>query len=286
MSESNKIQLFEGQKIRSLWDEQKEEWFFSIVDVVAALTDQPDTQRARKYWNKLKERLLKEGNQTVTNCHQLRMLAQDGKMRKTDAGTTKDILRLIQSIPSKNAEPFKIWLAEVGNAFLNETQNPELTIQRAMENYQNLGYSEEWINARLQSIQFRKEYTDELKRTGVSKTGQFAALTNELLKGWSGKTAKEYREFKNLKKQNLRDNMTSLELALNTLAETSATEISRQQNPHGYQAQKKIAQTGGSIAFEARKTIENQTGKSIISPLNANQIHGRKAKAIQKGAEQ
>ncbi|MDO4902142.1 MAG: BRO family protein [bacterium] len=277
------IQVFEEKNVRRIWDEQQEEWFFSIVDVVAVLSE---STNPTDYLRKLRKRDAELATYLGTNCPQKPMRNINGIKRNVLAGTTRDILRLIQSIPSKKAEPFKIWLAEVGSTFLNETQDPELAIQRAMENYQNLGYSEEWINTRLQSIQFRKEYTDELKRTGVTKNGQFAALTNELLKGWSGKTAKEYRAFKGLKKQSLRDNMTSLELALNTLAETSATEISRRQNPHGYQAQKKIAQSGGEIARQARENIEDQTGTSVISPLNANQIAGRKSKSLKKGGAQ
>lgn len=268
----NKIKPFQYQKVRTIWDAEAEEWLFSVVDVVRVLTDQPDALRARKYWNKLKERLRKEGNELVTNCHQLKMPAEDGKMRLTDVATTKQLLRLIQSIPSKKAEPFRLWLAEVGDDRINETQNPELAIDRAMLAYRNLGYSEDWINARLQSIQFRKELTDEWKRTGVREGIELAILTNIMSQEWAGRTIKEYKQLKDLKKENLRDNMTSLELALNILAETSTTELSKNKNPKNLSENKDIARRGGKVAGDARKSIEAQTGKSVISSQNAKEL--------------
>ncbi|HOZ53243.1 MAG TPA: BRO family protein [bacterium] len=269
----NKIKLFQKQKVRSIWDEKLEEWFFSIVDIVGILTE---SQSPQIYWRKLKQRLKEEGNETVTNCHALKMVAEDGKMRLTDIANTKDILRLIQSIPSKKAEPFKIWLAEVGNDRINESQDPELAIDRAMISYRNLGYSEEWINTRLQSIQFRKELTDEWKRSGVKEGADFAILTNIITEEWAGKTIKEYKKFKGLKKENLRDNMTSLELALNILAETSTTELSRAFNPDNIDKNKDVAKRGGKIAGDARKNIEAQTKKAVISPKNSKNLRLKK----------
>ena len=224
----NIIIIFNEKQVRRHWDESLDEWLFSIVDIVRILTE---SQNPHAYWRKLKQRLKNEGNETVTNCHALKMKAEDGKMRLTDTAITKDIFRLIQSVPSKKAEPFKLWLAEVGNDRINESQNPELAIDRAMIYYRNLGYSEDWINARLQSVQFRKELTDEWKRTGVKEGVEFAILTNIMTEEWAGKTIKEYKKIKGLKKENLRDNMTSLELALNILAETSTTELSKTVNP-------------------------------------------------------
>jgi hypothetical protein len=269
----NKIKLFQKQKVRSIWDEKSEEWFFSIIDIVGILTE---SQNPQVYWRKLKQRLKEEGNETVTNCHALKMVAEDGKMRLTDIANTKDILRLIQSIPSKKAEPFKIWLAEVGNDRINESQDPELAIDRAMISYRNLGYSEEWINARLQSIQFRKELTDEWKRSGVKEGVDFAILTNIITEEWAGKTIKEYKKFKGLKKENLRDNMTSLELALNILAETSTTELSKAFNPDNIDKNKDVAKRGGKIAGDARKNIETQTKKAVISPKNSRNLRLKK----------
>lgn len=248
--------------MRTAWDADSEEWLFSVVDVIRVLTDN-DYQRARKYWNKLKERLTDEGFQPVTNRHQLKMRAQDGKMRLTDVANTKELLRIIQSVPSKRAEPFKQWLAQVGNDYIDESQNPELAIDHALMHYRNLGYDENWVNARLQSIQFRKELTDEWQRTGVSENKDFALLTTILTKGWSGKSVKEYKQFKSLKKENLRDNMTSLELALNTLAEASTTELSKNLDPQGTAGQIDVAKRGGKIAGDARRNIEKQTGKSV-----------------------
>ena len=280
---NDKIQLFQNQQVRTAWDAGNEEWLFSVVDVVAVLTEN-DYQRARKYWNKLKERLTDEGFQPVTNRHQLKMRAQDGKMRLTDVANTKKLLRIIQSVPSKKAEPFKQWLAQVGSDRIDESQNPELAIDRALMHYRNLGYDENWVNARLQSIQFRKELTDEWQRTGVSENKDFALLTTILTKGWSGKSVKEYKQFKSLKKENLRDNMTSLELALNTLAEVSATELSKNLDPKGTAEQIDVAKRGGKIAGDARKNIESQTGKSVISQQNSKQLRLKSKKPIAEGA--
>ena len=268
----NKIQLFQDQPIRMAWDAENEEWFVSVVDVVRVLTE-GNYQSARKYWKNLKSRLVKEGaDQLVTNCYQLKMRAEDGKMRLTDVANNKEILRIIQSIPSKKAEPFKQWLATVGAERIEDTQNPELAIDRAMMHYRNLGYDEAWINARLQSIQFRKELTDEWKRTGVKEGQEYALLTSIMTQGWSGKTVKQYKQFKGLRKENLRDNMTSLELALNILAETSATELSKTHNPNGIDSQKDIARSSGKIAGDARKNIESQTGRPIISRHSAKEL--------------
>ena len=260
------IILFDEKQVRRYWDKDLDEWLFSVVDIVRILTDSQD---ALAYWRKLKQRLKNEGNETVTNCHALKMKAGDGKMRLTDVAITKDIFRLIQSIPSKKAEPFKLWLAEVGNDRINESQDPEIAIDRAMIYYRNLGYSEEWINARLQSIQFRKELTNEWERTGVKEGIEFAILTNVMTEEWANKTIKEYKKFKGLKKENLRDNMTSLELALNILAETSTTELSKAMNPKCLSESKNVARRGGKIAGDARKNIEAQTKKPVISSKNA-----------------
>ena len=268
----NKIQLFQDQPIRMAWDAENEEWFVSVVDVVRVLTE-GNYQSARKYWKNLKSRLVKEGaDQLVTNCYQLKMRAEDGKMRLTDVANNKEILRIIQSVPSKKAEPFKQWLAAVGAERIEEAQNPEIAIDRAMLHYRNLGYDEAWINARLQSIQFRKELTDEWKRTGVKEGQEYALLTSIMTQGWSGKTVKQYKQFKGLKKENLRDNMTSLELALNILAETSATELSKAHDPSGVDGQKDIARSSGKIAGDARKNIESQTGRSVVSSHSAKEL--------------
>ena len=268
----NKIQLFQEQKVRTHWDEEKEKWFFSIIDVVAILTDQSNFQTARKYWNKLKERLLKEGNQTVTNCHQLKMLAADGKMRKTDVADTEQLLRLIQSIPSPKAEPFKLWLAKIGYERIEETEDPELAFERAMTTYLKKGYSKEWINQRLKSIEVRKELTDEWQERGMKIGLEYAILTNEITKAWSDKTVKDYKNLKGLKKENLRDNMSNLELVLNMLAEASTTEISKKQKPKGLDANKKVARKGGNAAKKARVEIEKQTGESIVTSKNAKKL--------------
>lgn len=272
MSKENKIQLFQEQKVRTHWDEENEKWFFSIIDVVAILTDQGDFQKSRKYWNKLKERLIKEGNQTVTNCHQLKLIAADGKMRKTDVADTEQLLRLIQSIPSPKAEPFKLWLAKVGYERIEETDDPELAFERAMATYLKKGYSKEWINQRLKSIEVRKELTDEWQERGVEEGLEFAILTNEITQAWSEKTVKEYKKLKNLKKENLRDNMSNLELVLNMLAEASTAEISKKQKPDGLDANKKVARKGGNVAKKARVEIEKQTGEGVVTSKNAKQL--------------
>lgn len=275
MSKERKVKLFQNQNVRTHWHEEQEKWFFSIIDVVAILTEQPEYQRARKYWNKLKERLKKEGNETVTDCHQLKMLAKDGKMRKTDVADTEQLLRLIQAIPSKRAEPFKQWLAKVGAERIDETEDPELAFDRAMQTYLAKGYSKQWINQRLKSIEVRKELTDEWADRGMKKGLEYAILTNELTKAWAGKDIKEYKKFKDLKKENLRDNMSNLELVLNMLAEASTTEISKEKHPEGLDENKDIARKGGHAAKQARLEIEKQTGKPIVSPANVKNALGR-----------
>lgn len=270
--EADKIQLFEDQPIRTAWVEDEEEWYFSIVDVVGALTEQSDYQKARKYWNKLKQRMSEEGNEPVTNCHQLKMTAQDGKKRNTDVANTELLLRIIQSIPSKKAEPFKMWLAQVGRERIEETIDPELTIERALETYLKKGYSREWINQRLQSIQVRKELTDEWERRGVKKGVEYAILTDEITKAWSGMSTRQYKNFKGLKKENLRDNMSTLELVLNMLAEATTTEISKQKEPETFEESRIVAIEGGEAAGEARMAVEKRTGKSVITSDNAAQL--------------
>jgi len=265
----NTIILFNEKQVRRHWDEDKELWYFSVIDVVEILTDSP---RPRKYWSALKTKLIEEGSELSQKMGQLKLISSDGKKYLTDVIDTKNLLRLIQSIPSPKAEPFKLWLAEVGNDRINESQNPELAIDRAMIYYRNLGYSEEWINARLQSIQFRKELTDEWKRAGVKEGVEFAILTNIMTEEWAGKTIKEYKKIKGLKKENLRDNMTSLELALNILAETSTTEISKTVNPKSIDKNKDVARRGGKIAGDARKNIETQTKRSVISSKNSKNL--------------
>lgn len=265
--EDKGIMLFDGQKVRSVWNEEDERWYFSIVDVCAVLTDS-DYQTSRKYWNKLKQRIKEEGNQLVTNCHQLKMRASDGKMRMTDVADAELLFRIIQSIPSPKAEPFKQWIAKVAAQRLDQMQDPELSIDQAVDDYRRLGYSEGWINNRLKSIEVRKALTDEWKRGGVQGQ-QYATLTDIITKEWSGKTTRQYKNFKGLKKENLRDNMTNVELALNTLAEASAAEISKQQNPKGLTQNKNVAKKGGSVAKAARNQLEMQLGHSVISPEKA-----------------
>lgn len=272
MNNENGIKLFESKQIRTSWNESEEKWYFSIIDVVSVLTDQPEYERARKYWNKLKQRLKEEGFEPVTNCHQLKMLAQDGKNRLTDVADTEQLLRIVQSIPSKKAEPFKMWLARVGRERIDEITDPELSINRAVETYRKKGYSEKWISQRLKSIEVRKDLTDEWNRSGITQSQDYAILTNEITKAWSGKTVAEYKRHKNLKKENLRDNMTNVELVLNMLAEVTTTEISRSENPQGFEESKKVARRGGAVAGNARKDIEKQTGKSVISSSNAKDI--------------
>lgn len=265
MGEDNKIQLFENQPIRTAWNEELEEWYFSIIDVVAVLTESKD---ANAYWRKLKQRLIKEGNETVTNCHALKMKAADGKRRLTDVANTEQLLRIIQSIPSKKAEPFKLWLAQVGRDRIEEIIDPELTIDRALETYAKKGYPADWINQRLQTIRARKELTDEWQSHGVQKGKEYAILTDEVTKAWSGMSTRQYKNYKGLKKENLRDNMSTLELALNMLAEATTTELTKVQNPYGLEANRNIAKTGGQIAGEARMRIEKETGNPVITNQN------------------
>ena len=263
------IKLFEERKVRTIWDDTHEKWYFSIVDVVAILADSKDFLTARKYWNKLKERLKKEGNETVSNCHQLKLEAADGKMRLTDVADTEQLFRLIQSIPSPKAEPFKQWMSEVASTRIDQLQDPERSIEQAVADYRRLGYSEAWINQRIKSIEVRKELTDEWKRTGVKEGVEYATLTDIITQQWSGFTTKEYKQYKGLKKENLRDNMTNLEMAFNILAEASTTELSKQRDPQGVEEQKKVAKEGGSVAKVARKQLETQLGRSVISPTKA-----------------
>jgi hypothetical protein len=273
MSESkNAVKLFEERQVRAEWDEENEKWWLSVVDVVAVLTEQAYELTARKYWNKLKQRLKDEGNETVTNCHQLKMLARDGKRRLTDVADTEQILRLIQSIPSKKAEPFKMWLAQVGRERLDETVDPELSINRALHNYRRLGYSESWINQRLKAIEVRKGLTDEWDKSGVRQGEEYAALTDLMSKTWSGLTTREYKRFKGLKKENLRDNMTNTELVLNMLAEVAATDISLVRQPMGFNESAVVAKEGAKAAKAAREQIEKSTGKSTVSRLNARNL--------------
>ena len=270
MSDKNhKIQIFNGQKVRTVWNADEEKWYFSIVDVCGVLTDQPDYDHARNYWKVLKHRLIKEGNETVTNCNQLKMLANDGKMRLTDVADQQLLFRIIQSIPSPKAEPFKQWMAQVASDRLDQMQDPELNFQQAFEDYRRLGYSERWVNQRLQGIKARKELTDEWERAGVKEGQQYATLTDIITKEWSGKTTRQYKEYKGLKKESLRDNMTTMELALNMLAEATTVELSKSQNPKGFRQSAKVAHEGGKIAGETRAKIESQTGRSIVSKEKA-----------------
>lgn len=268
MVKQNAIKIFEEKKVRTVWDSETEEWYFSVVDVVAVLTDN-DYQTARNYWKVLKNRLKKEGNETVTNCNRLKLVSEDGKMRLTDVATTQQLFRLIQSIPSPKAEPFKLWMAQVAKERLDQMQDPELSIEQAMADYKRLGYSDNWINQRLKSIEIRKELTDEWKRRGLQEGIQFATLTDIIYQSWADKTAKEYKQFKGLKKENLRDNMTNKELVLNMLAELSTKEISEATQPETFNEHKDVAQRGGNIAREARLRLEEETDKPVISPLNA-----------------
>lgn len=270
MTHTNAIKVFEEKKVRTVWDNQTEEWYFSIVDVVSILTESSD---GRKYWNKLKQRLKAEGSELVTNCHQLKLPATDGKYYKTDVATTEQLFRLIQSVPSPKAEPFKLWMAQVAKERLDQLQDPELSINQALMDYKRLGYSDNWINQRLKSIEIRKDLTNEWKRHGLQEGVQFATLTDIIYQSWAGKTAKEYKAFKGLKKENLRDNMTNKELVLNMLAELSTTEISEVDNPETFGEHIDVARRGGSVADEARKRLEAETRRPVISPLNAKQIH-------------
>ena len=269
MTKKQQIQIFENKKVRTAWDDQVEKWYFSIVDVCGVLTESKDYLTARKYWNKLKQRLKEEGNETVTNCHQLKMKAWDGKMRQTDVADTEQLFRIIQSIPSKKAEPFKQWMAQVASQRLEQMQDPELSINQAVADWRRLGYSESWINNRIKSIEVRKALTDEWDRAGVKQGQQYASLTDIITKEWSGKTTRQYKQFKGLKKESLRDNMTNTELILNMLAESAATDLSREQNPKGYSQSAKVAKKGGSVAKAARDKLESQLGHSVISPSKA-----------------
>ena len=269
MTENDKLQMFENQPIRTAWDEEQEEWYFSVVDVVAVLTDQPDSRHAAKYWSVLKTRLKNEGSELTTNCSQLKMKPADGKRRLTDVATTEQLLRIIQSIPSKKAEPFKMWLAMVGRERIEEIIDPELTIERALDTYAKKGYSPEWINQRMQTIRARKELTDAWDAHGVKKGKEYGILTDEVTKAWSGMTTRQYKNHKGLKKENLRDNMSTLELALNMLAEATTTELTNAQNPRGLEENRAVAKQGGKVAGNARKEIESQTGRPVITSDNA-----------------
>lgn len=269
MTKVNAIQLFENKKVRTIWDAEQEKWFISIIDVIEVLTSSPNP---RKYWSVLKLRLKKEGSQLATNCSQLKMQSSDGKFYKTDVADTEQLFRLIQSIPSPKAEPFKLWLAQIASERLDEMQDPELSIDRALEQYLQLGYSENWINQRLKSIEIRKELTDEWKNKGLKEGQQFATLTDIISKSWSGKTTKEYKILKGLKKENLRDNMTNTELILNMLAEASTKDISQAVNPASFEESKKVAKQGGNVAKVALKELEAKTGKKVVSSLNAKSL--------------
>lgn len=269
MVKKNSIKLFGNDKIRAVWDDEQEKWYFSVVDVVAVLTESKDFQTARKYWNKLKQRLREEGFEPVINCHQLKMPAADGKMRLTDVADTEQLLRIIQSVPSPKAEPFKMWLAKVGTARLDQMQDPELSIQQAMIDYKRLGYSDNWINQRLKSIEIRKDLTDQWKLHNVEEGVQYATLTDIIYQSWAGRTSKEYKQLKGLKKENLRDNMTNEELVLNMLAELSATSITKAKNPQTLDENKTCAKEGGDVARVAREQLESKTGRSVVSPLSA-----------------
>ena len=269
MTKKEALQLFEEKKIRSVWDDKAENWYFSIVDVCAVLTEQPDAEHARNYWKVLKHRLIKEGNQTVTTCNRLKLRAADGKLRLTDVADTEQVFRLIQSIPSPKAEPFKLWMAQVASTRLEQMQDPEKSIDQAVIDYKRLGYSDAWINQRIKSIEIRKELTDEWARTGVQQGMQYASLTDIITREWSGMSTKQYKQFKGLKKESLRDNMTNMEIALNMLAEASATELSKQRNPKGFNQQKRVAKDGGSVAKAARNQLEKKLGHGVITSAKA-----------------
>ena len=280
MTKETAIKLFNQKQVRCHWDEEKEKWYFSIVDVVGVLSDSENPQT---YWRVLKKRLLAEGNETVTNCNALKMLAADGKMRFTDVAATEQLFRLIQSVPSPKAEPFKIWLARVGSERIDEIEDPEIGIDRLMETYLRKGYSKEWINQRLKSIEVRKELTDEWENRGVEKGQEFAILTDDIARAWSGFSTKQYKQFKNLKKENLRDHMSNLELVLNMLAEATTAEISKEKKPVGFENSRKIAKQGGTIAGNTRKAIEAKSGRQIVTRQNAKRLQQRKNKEIGDG---
>ena len=269
MTKKEALQLFEEKKIRSVWDDKEEKWYFSIVDVCAVLTEQPDAEHARNYWKVLKHRLIKEGNQTVTTCNRLKLRAADGKLRLTDVADTEQLFRLIQSVPSPKAEPFKLWMAQVASTRLEQMQDPEKSFDQAVIDYKRLGYSDAWINQRIKSIEIRKELTDEWARTGVQQGMQYASLTDIITREWSGMSTKQYKQFKGLKKESLRDNMTNMEIALNMLAEASATELSKQRDPKGFSQQKQIAKDGGSVAKVARNQLEKKLGHGVITSAKA-----------------
>ena len=273
MSDIENMQLFEDQPIRTAWNEEEEEWYFSVVDVIGVLTDQPDSRRAAKYWSVLKIRLKAEGNELTTNCSQLKLKATDGKRRLTDVANTEQLLRIIQSIPSKKAEPFKLWLAQVGRERIEETLDPELIAERLVATYERKGYTREWINQRLQAISARKELTDEWKDRGVRQGKEYAILTDELTKAWSGMSTRQYKNLKGLKKESLRDNMSTTELTLNQLAEVATRELSRQEKPEGFEKNQDIARRGGSVAGNARRDLELQLGRSVITSKNAAQLN-------------
>lgn len=273
MNEPSAVKLFEDRQIRTAWDEEKEEWYFSVVDVIGVLTDQPDLRHAAKYWSVLKTRLKQEGSELPTNCSQLKMTAADGKKRLTDVADTEQLLRIIQSVPSPKAEPFKRWLAQVGRERIEETIDPEMTIERALETYLRKGYTREWINQRLQAIQVRKELTDEWQDRGVKKGIEYAILTDEITRAWSGLSTRQYKQLKGLKKENLRDNMSTTEIILNMLAETATRDISRQAQPETFEENQQVARRGGRIAGNARKELERETGQPVITSQNAVQLN-------------
>ena len=283
MTQKQAIQLFEQKKVRTVWDTDKEKWYFSVVDVVAVLTDSPNP---RNYWKVLKHRLIKEGNESVTNCNQLKMPSSDGKRYLTDVADTEQLFRLIQSIPSPKAEPFKQWMAQVAAKRIDQMQDPELSIEQAVADYRRLGYSEAWINQRIKSIEVRKHLTDEWKRAGLEEGLQFASLTDIIYRQWSGLSAKEYKQLKGLKKENLRDNMTDLEIAINMLAEATTTQISKNENPKGMAESAGIARRGGAVANDARKAVEKETGQPVVSSMNAKQIAQREGELFLESEEE
>ena len=282
---SDQIQLFESQKIRTAWDAEQEEWYFSVVDVVGVLTDQPDTRHAAKYWSVLKTRLKKEGSELPTNCSQLKLKSADGKRYLTDVADTEQLLRIIQSIPSPKAEPFKLWLAQVGRERIEETIDPEQAIDRALETYLKKGYSEEWVHQRLLAIRIRNELTDEWQKRGVERGREYAILTDEISRAWSGMTTRQYKRLKGLKKENLRDNMSDLELVLNMLAEASTTSISRSEQPEGLEENRKVARRGGRIAGNARRELEQETGRPVVTAENAQTLQQLVTGVVEDAAE-
>lgn len=283
--QNDQIQLFENQKIRTAWDAEQEEWYFSVVDVVGVLTDQPDTRHAAKYWSVLKTRLKKEGSELPTNCSQLKLKSADGKRYLTDVADTEQLLRIIQSIPSPKAEPFKLWLAQVGRERIEETIDPEQAIDRALETYLKKGYSEEWVHQRLLAIRIRNELTDEWQKRGVERGREFAILTDEISRAWSGMTTRQYKRLKGLKKENLRDNMSDLELVLNMLAEASTTSISRSEQPEGLEENRKVARRGGRIAGNARRELEQETGRPVVTAENAQTLQQLVTGVVEGAAE-